>query len=791
MSSIWSQFTRSWNLGGLIHRRVSACSHRAAWLSVPPLIACAAIAAAQTAAPATAIVDLLRALMATGVEVLYSSELVPPTLEASISLADTDPMSRVVHALAVYHLELRSTGPRRFIVTRSAPVRAPPPAIASATGPTLDEVSVFASRYAFTGETTGEPIDFDARTLEKVPGAQADAVRALRIAPGLATNLSARPYIRGAPVEDVLVEFDGIPLTDPFHFRSFQSLLSVFDPSTVNRAEVFTGGFPVKYGTRSAGVLDLTPRSIESGYEVDVGASRLSYNVESVGHAERWPVEWLITARHSMDPNVLQPIQGEAGEPTFWDSVGRVRWHFEAGSVLTLGWLLQDDHVHLSSHSREEHATGASHDSNGWLGWDWAPSAVWESHSSLSVLGSERRRNGDLNLPAVVNGRLDDEHHLENAALRTAWNYTPSAAFRWTFGAEFVRENAEFNFSKREFSGDVTTDSFGQTVEPRITSDQKPHSATVGMYTAVHRHWQALEAEAGLRFDGQDYRGYGARSQLSPRFNLRYDFTDAWHAYASWGQFTQAQRVDEYRLEENQTTPDSASRAIHMIAGVAHESVGSVHWRLEAYHNHWSSISPYYDNALGAVSLLPELEPDRVRIAPSEATAKGLELSAQRAFGRHFNAWGTYALSRVTDDVNGQEVARSWDQQHAASLGFAWTPARTAASVLLTWHSGWPATPLTVVPGTASAPAYLVVGARNSANWGSYFSADMRLSQTIPLRYGELSLWLDATNVTNRMNDCCIDLNSNHRENTVLVTTNKIWSPRVVNVGFLWRIRRL
>jgi len=772
---------------------VFGINKRSAWVSPSLLLACIAIAADQ---PPTPVVDLLRTLMATGVNVVYSSELVPPDLEAPISLAGSDPMSRVVEALNAHHLELRSVGPGRFIVARAA---LPPPVPSVVTAPAADrtqrmsvlkEVSVFASRYAFTGESAGEPIDFDGSKIEEVPGAQSDAVRALRTAPGLATNLSARPYIRGALLDDVLVEFDGVALSDPFHFKSFQNLLSVFDPVSVDRVEVYTGGFPVKFGTRSAGVLDLTPRSVESGYEFAAGASFLSYTLESMGQAERWPIDWLVTARHSTDNSVLQPIEGESGEPTFADSIGRVRWQMDAASALTLGWLFQDDQLHLSSNSREEHATGRSRDLDAWLGWNWTPTATVQSHSTLSIATSERDRNGNLNLPGIAIGELDEERHFANAALRTAWTYTPSATLRSDVGAEFVRENAELNFSRNEFIGDLAADGFGRNRDATLTSDQAAHSSTFGVFGSVHRYWHALEAEAGLRLDGQDYRGFGTRYQVSPRINVRYDVTALWHVYGSWGEFTQAQRVDEYRSEENQTTPDPASRAIHMIAGVTHEGAGTIGWRLEAYHNHWSTISPYFDNVLGAVSLLPELEPDRVRIAPTDADARGVELSARRSFGGHLNAWGVYTLSKVTDDINGQDVARSWDQKHAVNVGFAWTQARTSAYLLLGWHSGWPETPLTVVPATASAPSSLMIGARNSANWGGYFSADIRLSQTLPLRYGELSLWLDATNITNRRNDCCIDLSSNSRENTIVVTTSKIWSPRVVNVGFVWRVRR-
>jgi hypothetical protein len=183
------------------------------------------------------------------------------------------------------------------------------------------------------------------------------------------------------------------------------------------------------------------------------------------------------------------------------------------------------------------------------------------------------------------------------------------------------------------------------------------------------------------------------------------------------------------------------------------------------------------------------LEPDRILVVPADADAVGLEISAQRTWARGVSAWGSYSLSRVTDDVGGREVLRSWDQEHAANLGFSWTKRRNAASVLFGWHSGWPRTPVAVITATPSEPAYLQIGGRNSSRWGSYFSADLRLSTSVPLRRGEVSLWLDGTNVTNKVNDCCIDLDSSSSRGGLPVWETLGWMPRVINVGFTWRFR--
>jgi hypothetical protein len=184
--------------------------------------------------------------------------------------------------------------------------------------------------------------------------------------------------------------------------------------------------------------------------------------------------------------------------------------------------------------------------------------------------------------------------------------------------------------------------------------------------------------------------------------------------------------------------------------------------------------------------LLPELGPDRVRLAPNSAETAGIELSARRAFSRGFEASAAYALSRTTDDMYGRDVPRSWDQPHAVTVDMAWRHETFSTSLLVGWHSGWPRTPVRVVPGAPGLPAYFEVGARNSARWGNYLSADLRISQVVPIAYGELTLWVDAANVTDRTNDCCTGF-SPGQPGSVPATNTKTWLSRIVNAGFSWR----
>jgi len=51
-------------------------------------------------------------------------------------------------------------------------------------------------------------------------------------------------------------------------------------------------------------------------------------------------------------------------------------------------------------------------------------------------------------------------------------------------------------------------------------------------------------------------------------------------------------------------------------------------------------------------------------------------------------------------------------------------------------------------------------------------------------------VWLDTTNVSNRNNLCCADLNSMGAADGEPGVDTSTWSPRVVNVGFTLRVRR-
>jgi hypothetical protein len=482
----------------------------------------------------------------------------------------------------------------------------------------------------------------------------------------------------------------------------------------------------------------------------------------------------------------LKPLNDDFGAPTYIDSLGRIRWQANSAAAWTLGWIVLDDRVQLTTDPSLEQANVVDKDLYTWLASDWNLSGALHSRSAISLTNIELRRNGMLNLAGVTKGQLASRRDTSATDLRTDWSYAQSSTTTWNFGAAATLEKAELTFDRQQRFALPIASSFGRPADASLVSQQSLQSSTLGIFTDVRREWRVFTTEIGVRFDQQAYRHLGTHSQFSPRINLRFDPSADWHVYGSWGQFVQAQRVGEWRAGVNQLTPDPATHAIHVITGVTYDSSSATHWRLEAYRNHWTSIAPYFDNVLNPLVLLPPLGADSVTLAPTAAETAGVELSVRHSLGNGIEASAAYSRSHTTDELNGHDVARSWDQPNAVSMDLSWVRSKFSASVLVGWHSGWPRTPVTVVPSTPALPAYLVLGARNSERWGNYWTADLRVSQSVPIASGDLALWIDATNITNKTNPCCTNLGVESASNNPILSTNA-WLPRIINAGFTWR----
>ncbi|MGI9232257.1 MAG: TonB-dependent receptor plug domain-containing protein, partial [Woeseiaceae bacterium] len=319
-----------------------------------------------------------------------------------------------------------------------------------------------------------------------------------------------------------------------------------------------------------------------------------------------------------------------------------------------------------------------------------------------------------------------------------------------------------------------------------------PSGGSYAMY--VSDRWRLSSravVEWGLRWDDQTYTDLSSDSQLSPRLNFLMRAGDATELRFSLGRYHQSQALQSLQIEDGITNFWPAQRADHIIAGVKHLIDNDTAVRLEVFQKEIRDVRPRFENLYDPLGVMPELQLDRVRLDPSRAEARGVELSADRSTGA-WSWWGSYTWSMVTDRIDGRDVPRSWDQRHAVQGGFAWQNEVWNFSMAASIHSGWPKTDLALVDAGFDAdgePVNVAVpGPRNELSHPTFSSLDLRLSRKFNVPRGTLLAFVEVSNVFNSHNVCCIDwdLEEDATGNQSLEFSKDYWMPLLPAIGVLW-----
>ena len=720
---------------------------------------------------------MLAELGRSGVEVLYSSERVPAQMRIESEPRAGTIREQADEILASKGLRLEQVAPGHLVVVRDprAKPQKPTPGTAAVrdVDEQLEEVAIYASRYAFEGHGFAAPRSLSQREAEQSPGSRNDALRAAQTLPGVATGASSQPYIRGSMPEDVLVIFDHVTINDPFHLQSFQRLISAFDSSVIDRMDVYSGGYPVRYGLRSGGVIELTPRTVTRGREYGVDVGLQSVGLSTAGQADASPIDWLFTARGNMIDLRNRAIGSGSRQTKLLDLIGRVRWQPSDASTWIAGTLLLNDRIRLHDRVGDGIATGSSHDAHLWLIYEYQGGGPWQSRNVFDYALERQWHDAAIADLPNVDASLMEQRRFATWSWNGEWIRTGDRV-RWDLGAgAFVTRGTNLYHSHSLFSP-VVAQAFARPPEELRDSDVRPREIGESVFAAFRPQlMQRVDLELGVRMDAQHFTGQDSQYQWSPRLNLRVHLNPRVDAYGSIGRFTQPQRPDEWRLEEAQQRADPAQIGTQAILGLSGATVPGTQWRIELYSKRWHRVSPYFDNLLNAQSLTPSLAPDRVLISPQSSIATGAEFSVRRKFGR-LEVWGGYDQAQVTDNILGQRVVRSWDQRWSTNAGIGWTGNRFSTLATVRAHEGWPRTPVNAPPS-----------ARNSRRWGTYFEADLRAAWLMPLRSGSLEFWTEITNAGDRANDCCARMGPSSQ----LSATSVAWQPREIDIGLSWRIR--
>jgi hypothetical protein len=737
--------------------------------------------------------DVLHELEGRGLRLIYSSETVPASLRVVAEPDASAPVELLQQVLGPHALRPERVGEDTYAIVRTAPAGERPPTATSPAGRApaaaapLEEIVIAASRYSLAADMPDVHTLFTQEEIEGLPRLADDALKAVHRLPGAASNgLAGLANIRGGASNETLVVLDGLPLYEPFHLRLLQNPVSMLDPRILSGLDVHAGGFTARFGERMSAVIDAqTVRPAADAY-YELG---LSLFHASALAAQRWAGgdgQWLVAVRRSNLDEIADLVDSGFGEPSYLDGFARLDYAFSDSTRGSVHVLLASDQVDVRNSADTEFATAEYRNAYLWASLEHDFSDALEGRATVSWTDVASERTGEVRDPGNTAGLVGDERDYDVLGfdVEGTWKST-----RWVHGAgvEVRALSAEYEYASRvRFEpGYPFPDS--PAVQDAYAAVTSPSGNHVAAYlTSRVLLLPQLAAEVGLRWDEQTY-GPDADDQWGPRLNLAWEARPGTRLRASWGRYQQFQGINELQVEDGVDEFQRAQVADHAIVGLEQALPGGFDLRLEGYRKDYRRLMARYESLYDPLSLVPELRWDRVRIAPEDALAAGVELLLTRRSDGPWNGWLSYAWSRVEDREDGTDTRRSWDQTHSAGLGVTWASGPWRATAAATWRTGWPTTPARAVqPGDG--PGTIVIGPRNDDRYRTYSSLDLRASRTIALRRGELDVYAELTNALDRSNPCCTDLSYTYADDRlVLQSEERHWLPLVPSVGVLWR----
>ncbi len=326
----------------------------------------------------------------------YSTSLVRDNLTVADEPTPGTPLEIVRQILAPHGLAVK-TEAGLYLVVRAERERARQPApVATPGDPTTDieTVVVAASRYEISREISTSMSAIDQRTIQNMPDVGEDPIRVTQRLPGTAASgASAVAHFRGGEQNEIGIMLNGQWLFDPFHIRDYQNIFSAVDARAIEGVEVYTGGFPVRYGDRMSGLVLMDSLDAEKARHTEIGVSVFNTSVLTAG--SRSDRNWLFSARRGNLDLVIDP---EYGQPSYFDVFGEYTFALSGNTRLSLNALYADDQVKIvleTDPAEIEQVVSDTRNAQLWLRLDSDWSASLSSSTVLSFVElqqSARRR---------------------------------------------------------------------------------------------------------------------------------------------------------------------------------------------------------------------------------------------------------------------------------------------------------------------------------------------------------------------------------------------------------------
>lgn len=644
--------------------------------------------------------------------------------------------------------------------------------------------------------------------IETVPQVGEDVFRSLKRLPGVASgDISTRLFLRGGHDRETLILLDGMELYEPYHLKDFEGALGIVDINTIGGIDLHSGGFPVEFGDRAAGVFDMETRNPPTeGTRTTLGLSITNATVMSQGAFADGRGQWLFSGRRGYLDIALALTDADPGfSPVYYDFLGKVKYQLGSRHLLSAHFLQAGDDLELDPDAlldedeEGELATGWGN-TYGWLTWKAFFTPRVRAQTVASGGSVSRSRVGYMSEPGRNAGPefldVSDEADFEFFGIKQDW--TVDLTDRLAFRTGFLFNRLLGHYDYRSFSRTLIAGESGDLVgiPDSLNVDLDPDGTEYEAYGALRMQptpW--LTTEAGVRYDNRSHTG---DSDLSPRLHAMVNLGENTTLRAGWGVYQQSQGMHELEASDGETAFARSERAEQIAAGIEHRLDNGLQARVELYHRSVENPRRMYLNLWREILPFPELDGDRVRVDPEEARARGLEVLLRKD-GEQFDWSASYSLGSTEALIHGDWVPQYWDQRHAVSVTVGWRPS-PKWSVSAAWqaHSGWPFTPQIIEFDTLS--VFQDEGLESALRWReefgdlnsdrlpAYHRLDLRVTRRFALAGSNLDIYLDLFNAYDQQNLRSYDYGTQFIGNDLkwIRYPDEELLPILPSIGFRW-----
>jgi hypothetical protein len=538
----------------------------------------------------------------------------------------------------------------------------------------------------------------------RTPGALDNVFRTLQTLPGVsaAEEFSSRLAVRGGAPDQNLTVMDGVEIHDPY--RLF-GLTSAFNPETISRFELATGGFSVKYGDRLSSLLLIENRE-GTRRERFNGSGSLSITDANLilegGLPNAANGSWLFSARRTYYDLVASRVADQEF-PRFADLQAKAVWELAPGWTLSVFGLRSRQDAALEIDNDDARGEFNDNTNNDLVSvrLDTTLGRAARSHTIVSYSNSSstfgvnaafenrsQRANAAEETFDVANVIFDRDLSLRDVSVRQE--------FGWTLGAHVVEAGGEWHRLGTELSFEILGDrnpaaangSSQQGGAGLPDSLQSLRDVSRGGLWLLDR-WQAAPAlalEGGVRLDRS---GINGDTQLSPRVSTTWSLNSRTRVRAAAGRYTQSPGYEklvqsDYVLDLTGSIGQLRSeQAVLTSAGVERDFPGGAALRIEGYYKASSHLLiggletdaerqtrlARYDFPASLASNIP-LDPiiTSTPINDGSGRAYGFDVFLARTSApasARVRGWASYTWGRAERESYGRVYPFEYDRRHA------------------------------------------------------------------------------------------------------------------------------